>query len=106
MFRGDLWDVQLPAPVGSRPCVVLTTNALIPRLSAVTIAEITNTQGPPSTHIELGPDAGLTGREHSYINTTALHTVPKAKLRKQRGRLSPTELTHLATAVRRYLELD
>lgn len=106
MFRGDLWDVQLPSPIGPRPCVLLTTNALISRLNSVTVAEITSTQGPPSTHIELQTDSGLTGREYSYVNTTALHTVPKGRLRNQHGRLSPTELTHLATAIRRYLDLD
>src|SRR5699024_734607 len=77
MFRGDLWDVQLPSPIGPRPCVLLTTNTLISRLNSVTVAEITSTQGPPSTHIELQTDSGLTGREYSYVNTTALHTVSK-----------------------------
>lgn len=54
MFRGELWDARFPAPIGSRPCVLLTVNALIDRLGAITVAEITGTPGPPSTHIELG----------------------------------------------------
>ena len=106
MFHADVWDVQFPAPVGARPCVVLTTNALIPRLVAVTIAETTSTEGPGSTHVEVGPEAGLTGRPRSWVNVTGLHTVPKDKLRIYRGRLSPTELDHVADAVRAYLDLD
>ncbi|MGH3384100.1 MAG: type II toxin-antitoxin system PemK/MazF family toxin [Nocardioidaceae bacterium] len=106
MFRGDVWDVQFPPPVGSRPGVVLTTNALIPRLGAVTIAEITGTEGPGSTHIEVSPEAGLTGRSRSWVNVTGLHTVPKGKLRRHRGRLAPTELSRVATAVRTYLDLE
>lgn len=106
MFRGDVWDVRFPPPVGPRPCVVLTTNALIDRLGAVTLAEITSTEGPRSTHIEVGPEAGLTGRDRSWVNATGLHTVPKGKLRRHRGRLAPTELTHIATAIRAYLDLD
>lgn len=106
MFRGDVWDVWFPAPVGARPCVVLTTNALINRLGAVTVAEITGTEGPGSTHVELGPETGLTGRERSWVNTTGLHTVPKGKLRRHRGCLTPAELAHVARAVRAYLDLE
>lgn len=105
MLRGDLWDVQFPQPIGARPCVVLTGNVLIPRLGAVTVAEVTSTQGPPSTHVEIGPDAGLTGRERWFVNATALHTIPKGKLRRQRGRLAPNELAHLARALQLYLDL-
>ncbi len=106
MFRGELWNVQFPAPVGSRPCVVLTRNALIDRLGAVTVAEVTGTEGPRSTHIALGSDTGLTGRPRSWVNVTGLHTVPKGKLRTHRGRLASAELAHVATAVRGYLDLD
>jgi mRNA-degrading endonuclease toxin of MazEF toxin-antitoxin module len=106
LFRGDIWDVQFPQPVGSRPCVVLTTNTLIPRLGAVTIAEVTGTEGPSSTHIEVDADAGLTGRPRSWVNVTGLHTVPKAKLRRNRGRLAPTELAHVASAVLTYLDVN
>lgn len=106
MFRGDVWDVQFPQPVGARPCVIMTTNALIPRLGSITVAEITGTEGPVSTHIEIGPGTGLSGRPRSWINVTGIHTVPKDKLRRQRGRLAPPELSHLAAAVFNYLELD
>jgi mRNA interferase MazF len=106
MFRGELWDVQLPAPVGQRPCVVLTRNALIDRLGAVTVAEVSGTEGPGSTHVELGSDAGLTARPHSWVNVTGLHTVPKGKIRRQRGRLGGAEVAHVAAAVRAYLDLD
>lgn len=106
MFHGDVWDVRFPPPVGARPCVLLTTNALIPRLSAVTVAEITGTEGPGSTHIEIGRDAGLTGRARSWVNVTGLHTVPKGKLRTHRGRLVASELTRVASAIRLYLDLD
>ncbi|MGH3519480.1 MAG: type II toxin-antitoxin system PemK/MazF family toxin [Haloechinothrix sp.] len=106
MFRGDLWDVQFPQPIGFRSCVVLTVNALIPRLGAVTVAEVTGTEGPASTHIEISGESGLTGRDRFFINATALHTIPKGKLRRRRGRLAPPELDHLASALRLYLDGD
>jgi mRNA-degrading endonuclease toxin of MazEF toxin-antitoxin module len=84
----------------------MTTNALIPRLAAVTVAEITSTEGPSTTHIEVPPEAGLTGRDRSWVNVTGLHTVPKGKLRRPRGRLSPDELDRVAEAVRLVLDLD
>lgn len=106
MFRGDIWDVQFPKLIGTRPCIVLTSNPLIARLGAVTVVEVTGTAGPPLTHIDVGADAGLTGRERSWVNTTELHTIPKGKLRRHRGRLSPVELRRVSNAVRVSLDLD
>ncbi|MGH3434691.1 MAG: type II toxin-antitoxin system PemK/MazF family toxin [Thermocrispum sp.] len=106
MFRGDVWDVQFPRPIGARPCVVLTVNALITRIGAVTVAEITGTEGPRSTHIEVGPDGGLPGRARSFVNATAVHTVGKGKLRRLRGRLGPAQVDALDAALSLYLDLE
>jgi mRNA interferase MazF len=103
-MRGEVWDVQL-AQIGAHPAVVLSVNALVQRLSSVTVAVITGTAGPSSTHVQLDSDAGLTGHEVSYANATDLHTIPKAKLRKRRGRLTLPELTKLEDAIRIYLGL-
>jgi len=101
-----VWDTQFPAPIGKRPCVVITTSTLTSKLGAITVAEITSIEGPPFTHVPVGPDAGLTGREQSWINVTGLHTVPRPKLHRWRGRLSPGELDSLNEALRLYLDLD
>lgn len=106
MFRGEVWDVQFPTPIGTRPCVVLTSNPLIARLGAVTVVEVTGTAGPSSTHVDVDADGGLTGRDRSWVNTTELHTIPKDKLRRHRGRLSPLELRRVSAAVRVSLDLD
>ncbi len=98
--------MQFPKPIGTRPCVVITSNPLIARLGAVTVVEITGTAGPPSTHIHVDADAGLSGRDRSWVNTTELHTIPKGKLRRHRGRLSPIELRRVSNAVRVSLDLD
>lgn len=106
MFRGDIWDIQVPQPIGSRPCVVLTTNVLISRLGSVTVAEVTGTEGPASTHIELDPADGLTGGDRSWVNVTSLHTVAKGKLRRHRGRVSGAELSRIGAAVRLFLDVE
>lgn len=104
-MRGEVWDARLPNPIGEHPVLVLTTNALISRLSAVTVVLITGTEGPASTHIRLDRDAGLTGYDISYVNVTDLHSVAKTRLRHQRGRLFLAELESVEGAVRDYLGL-
>jgi mRNA interferase MazF len=103
-MRGDVWDAQL-SQIGAHPVVVLTVNPLAQRLGAVTVAVITGTAGPPSTHVQLDRDAGLTGHEVSYASATDLHTIPKARLRKRRGRMHPAEMGKLEEAIRACLGL-
>jgi mRNA interferase MazF len=104
-MRGEVWDARLPQPIGLHPVVVLTTNALIRRLSAVTVALITGSEGPSTTHIRLDGDVGLTGHDISYVNATDLHSVAKPRLTRQRGRLDLGELERVEDAVRAYLDL-
>jgi mRNA interferase MazF len=103
-LRGEVWDTHLPR-IGDHPVVVLTVSALGQRLSAVTVAVITGSEGPPSTHVPVDSDVGLTGHEVSYINATDLHTVDKPRLHRRRGLLSPGEMARLEDAIRLYLGL-
>jgi mRNA interferase MazF len=104
-MRGEVWDAQLPHGIGPHPVLILTANAVGTKLSALTVAMITGTEGPSPTHVRLDHDAGLTGHDVSYVNATDLHTLPKVKLRKQRGRLSLVELSQVEEAIRGYLGL-
>lgn len=97
-FRGDVWEVEFPR-AGQHPAVALTTNALRGRLSSVTVVLITGTPGPATTHVELGASAGLTRYPVSYANVTDVHTVPVARCRRFRGRLTPAELERLEDAL-------
>ena len=103
-LRGDVWDARLPW-AGDHPVVVLTINVLIPRLSAVTVAVVTGTEGPAQTHIPVDSESGLTSYDVSYVNATDLHSVDKSRLRYRRGRLHPRELARLEEAIRVYLGL-
>ena len=69
--------------------MVLTINVLIPRLSAVTVAVVTGTEGPAQTHIPVDSKSGLTSYDISYVNATDLHSVDKSRLRHWRRRLHP-----------------
>jgi mRNA interferase MazF len=79
--------------------VVLTINVLIPRLSAVTVAVVTGTEGAAQTHIRLDSDSGLTSYDVSYVNATDVHSVDKSRLRHRHGRLHPGELARLEEAI-------
>jgi len=103
-LRGEVWESHLPG-IGDDRVVVLTVNALSQRLSAVTVAVITGTEGPPSIHITVDSDAGLTGYDVSCINATDLQTIDKPRPRRRRGLLSPGEMARLEDAIRLYLGL-
>lgn len=103
-LRGEVWQAHLPR-AGDHPVVVLTVSELIGRLSAVTVCVITGTEGPPSSHVRIGPEAGLTGHAESYINATDLHTVDKPRLHRRRGLLHPAEMSSLEDAIRLCLGL-
>jgi mRNA interferase MazF len=98
-LRGEVWDAALPR-VGDHPVVVLTVNRLLRVLSSTTAVLVTGTTGPRSTHIPLGPDAGLTRCPESYAVATELHNIPLGALRRPRGRLASGELRALEDAIR------
>lgn len=91
--------------IGEHPAVALTTNALRGRLSSVTVVLITGTQGPTFTHVELDSSSGLSRYPVSYANATDIHTVPVARCRRFRGRLSDDEMLRVEEAVQLVLGL-
>ena len=103
-LSGEVWEAHLPR-IGDQRVVVLTVNALIRRLSAVTVAVITGSEGPASTHVPVDRDAGLTGYEVSFVNAADLHTVDKPRLHRRRGLLGLGEMDRLEDAIRLYLGL-
>lgn len=101
-FRGEVWEVDFP-DFGTHPAVVFSVNALNSRLGHVAVIPVTGTPGPAATHVPLTSDTGLTRYPESYGDVTALQPVDRARLLRQRGRLVPSELDHLAVQLRTYL---
>jgi mRNA interferase MazF len=104
-LRGEVWDVHLPAPFGDHPVVVVMSNALIPRVSAIAAVMVTGTEGPGTTHIALDADAGVTKYSLSWANAADVQAVPTSRFRRRRGRLNPSELERLEDALRAVLAL-
>lgn len=104
-LRGEVWGCALPSPIGPHPVVVLTVNRIAQPLAAVTVAVVTGTPGPESTHIPVGTDCGVSKYDESYVNCTDLHTVDKPRFRKRLGLLSPGEMQRVEDRVRVILGL-
>jgi mRNA interferase MazF len=105
-FRGEVWACAFPQPLGPHPAVILTVNRIAAPLSAVTVAVVTGTPGPPATHVPIGSEAGLTRYDQSFVNCSDLHTVAKPRLRRRLGLLAPGELRHVEEAIRVILGLN
>lgn len=104
-MRGEVWGCVLPSPIGNHPVIVLTVNRIAEPLSAVTVAVVTGTSGPRTTHVAIGSDCGVTKYKESYVNCTDLHTVDKSRLRRRLGLLDPSELRRVEDCVRVILGL-
>ena len=76
--RGEIFWAELGAPAGRRPVCVLTRDAAIEVLQAVTCAPITRTIRGISSEVEVGVREGLP--ESSAVSCDNLVTVPKASL--------------------------
>jgi mRNA interferase MazF len=95
--RGDIFDVDWPG-LGEHPAVVLTRQAAIPALSAITVALITSTVRDLPTEVPVGRAHGL---DHDNVVT-----VSKDAFRRYRGHLGPEELFRLRRALMVALGLD
>jgi len=76
--RNEIHWADLGPPAGRRPVCVLTRNAAIDVLQAVTCAPITSTIRGIASEIEVGPAHGLP--EAGVVTCDNILTVPKARL--------------------------
>lgn len=103
-LRGEVWDAEIPE-AGEHPAVVLSVNSVNQRLGHLAVVVVTGTNGPPTTHVALSAEAGLTGYPESYANITDLRVVRKEDFLHRRGLCSDEELTRIESLVRVYLGL-
>ncbi|MBO0691680.1 MAG: type II toxin-antitoxin system PemK/MazF family toxin [Acidimicrobiaceae bacterium] len=76
--RGDIIWADLGPPAGRRPVCVLTREAAIAVLTALTCAPITRTIRGIHSEVEVGPAQGLP--DQSVISCDNLITIPKTLL--------------------------
>lgn len=103
--RGDIIWADLGHPAGRRPVCVLTRDAAIEVLSAITCAPITRTVRGIRSEIEVGPREGLL--EVSVITCDNIVTLPLTTLADRRvGHLGPAKRAALDSALRYALDIQ
>lgn len=101
--RGEAWWADLPEPVGRRPVIVLTRDAVVAVRANVTVAPITTrTRGIP-TEVSLGPEDGLP--KPCVVDLDSLQTLSKATLRERIAPLSRQKMNEVEAAIRFALSL-
>jgi mRNA interferase MazF len=102
--RNEIYWADLGAPAGRRPVCILTRDAAIEVLTAVTCAPITRTMRGIRSEVEVGPPEGLP--EPSVISCDTLFAVPKRGLDHEPiGRLGAETRAALDRALRFALDV-
>ncbi|MEX2420644.1 MAG: type II toxin-antitoxin system PemK/MazF family toxin [Actinomycetota bacterium] len=103
--RGDIVWADLGEPAGRRPVCVLTRDAAIEVLNAITCAPVTRTIRGIKSEVEVGPADGLP--QVSAISCDNLITVPIAVLDAEAvGRLDLDGRIRLDAALRYALAIE
>ncbi len=95
--RGDIRQYQFKEPDKKRPVLILTRDALIPHLNAVTIAPITSTIRDIPSEILLTRQDGMS--QDCVIDLDRVQTVPKEKVGKLIATLPAARLAQVKTAL-------
>ena len=104
VVRNGIYWADLGPPAGRRPVCILTRDAAIQVLTAVTCAPITRTIRGIRSEVELGTEHGLP--EPCVVNCDNLMTVPIADLEADPiGHLDEVARTRLDQALRYALDI-
>ena len=87
----------------TRPVVILTREAVRPRLTNVTVAPITSTVRGLSTEVPVGPDSGI--ERQSVVSLDNIQTIPVTDLGRQIGVFPDRLEDAMATAIRAAFDL-
>jgi mRNA interferase MazF len=86
-----------------RPAVILTREAVLPRIGNVTVAPITTTIRGLSTEVEVGPENGID--DDSVISCDNIVTIPQDKILHQVGYLLAHQEALLVEAINQAFDL-
>ena len=104
MQRNEVWWAELPAPVGSRPVVLLPRDAVIDSIDSIVVALVTRTVRELPTEVRVGRQEGLP--RPCVVNLDNLLTIPKARLTRQLGALSQDKVEQLNQAIKTALDIS
>jgi mRNA interferase MazF len=103
MKRAEVWWAALPAPVGSRPVVILTRDSVLHSIHGIVVALVTRTvRGLPS-EVVLGRHQGLPVR--CVANLDNILTVPRERLSRLMGACDAAKVEELNRAIKAALDV-
>lgn len=103
MRRGEVWWAELPPPVGSRPVVVLTRDAVLHSIDSVVVVLVTRTVRNLPTEVLLGRRQGLATR--CVANFDNLLTAPRRRLKRQMGACASEKVREINDALKAALDI-
>jgi mRNA interferase MazF len=101
--RGEVWWADLPAPIGSRPVVLVSRQDAYDVRDFLLVVPVTTRVRQIPAEVALGASQGV--RTGSVANCDAVQQVPKTSLKRQAGALTGSTLHELDTALRYALGL-
>jgi len=104
MKRGEVWWVDLPAPAGRRPAVLLSRDAAYLVRASITVAPITRTIRNIPVEVNLDRSDGMPAR--CVVNLDDITTLPKVLIKQRITALSTEKIQQVDQAIRFALDLD
>ena len=103
MKRGEVWWAELPLPVGDRPVVILTRDAVLQNIGGIVVAIVTRTVRQLPTEVPLGRAQGLP--MPCVANLDNILTVPRERLKRLMGACNGEKIGELNQAIKISLDL-
>lgn len=100
--RGEVWLVDLGMVAKVRPCLVISTPALVQDRALVTV--VTHTRSTRGSRFEV-PVRTRYLDAAGVFDAQSIVTVPEAKFLRKLGTLQPDQLSVVEDAVRQWLKL-
>ena len=97
MRRGDVYWVKFPAPVGTRPAVLVSRDEAYAIKSRVTVVPLTRTVRGIPTEVRLGPSDGVP--KVGVANADEVVTIPVTTLQERITTLGKSKLLELDEAL-------
>jgi len=102
--RGEVWWARLPAPIGTRPVLLLSRSQAYRVRRSVTIALITTTMRNIPVEVPLGPEDGMP--RPCVVNCDEVHTIALPLIDNRIMALSAEKMEAVASAVRFALDVE
>lgn len=102
MNQWEIWDFDIPNPIGDHPCVILSTESFLKRGSShVNVLICTSKRGtgiPANYKVQLDQADGLDGP--SLVDCSSFQNFPMKNAKRKRGIVTPLRRVAIGNAIR------